>query len=71
MIKSTSDKRRETMIRKYGSEEAYLTAVKQWASKGGLSGSNGLAEMTPEQRSEVGKKGHKAMLKKMRENENK
>lgn len=52
--------RRETMVKKYGSEEAYLAKTREWASKGGKTGGNGLQSLTSEQKSTAGYAGGKA-----------
>lgn len=45
------------MIKKYGSREAYQAEVTKWAVKGGKSSTGGFRNMTPEERSEAGRKG--------------
>lgn len=55
-----SEKRRATMIKKYGSEEAWKNALREHGSKGGKSpktAPSGFAAMTPEKLAEVSRKG--------------
>ena len=54
--------RREKLIEKYGSEEAYLEKQREWASKGGKKAKGRLQHLTAEERSEIGKKGYQAMI---------
>jgi general stress protein YciG len=60
-------KREETIIKRYGSLEAYKEAAKEWGTKGGNMSPVGWHTRTPEQRSEAGKKGHQAMLEKLKD----
>lgn len=60
--------RKETLILKYGEEEA-TRMMKEWSSRGGKNGGNGLKTLTPEQKSEAGKKGYEAMRAKFTDEE--
>lgn len=63
--------RRETMIRKYGSEEAYKQQMSEWAKKGGegVPKNKRTFSNNPDLAREAGKKGAEAMWKKRREGE--
>lgn len=55
-----SDKLRQTMIKKYGSEEAWRQFMRENGKRGGKAPKttpSGFAAMTPEQRREAGRKG--------------
>lgn len=65
--KEVAAKRLATMIEKYGSEEAYRAELVKWAALGGKKSGGGFRAMTKEQRSDAGKKGHAAMIKKAKE----
>lgn len=54
---NTPNKRKETLIKKYGSEEAYLIAQRKNASKGGRTGKSGLHDLDPETRKKYSKIG--------------
>jgi len=58
----------DTLVAKHGLEEA-TRMVKEWRSKGGKSGGNGLKGLTPEQRSELGKQNYKKMRAKFTDEE--
>lgn len=60
--KEGAAKMRQTMIKKHGSEEAMREWYRNLGRKGGsVKGTQGgFASMTPEQRSEAGRKGGKA-----------
>lgn len=60
--------RKETLIQRYGEEEA-TRMMKEWSSRGGKSGGNGLKGLTPEQRSELGKQNYKKMRAKFTDEE--
>lgn len=60
--------RKETLIARYGEEEA-TRMMKEWSSRGGKNGGNGLKTLTPEQKSEAGKKGYKKMRAKFTDEE--
>lgn len=47
------DKRRQTLVAKYGSEEAYRSKLREWASKGGQNSPSRLDKQTPERRREI------------------
>lgn len=61
---SPKEKRRQTMIKKFGSEEAYLEHMKAIAIKGGSNGHKGGFAGNPELAREAGKKGGRAMVDK-------
>lgn len=46
-------KRHDTMVLKYGSEEAYQAKLKEWASKGGKNSPSRLDKQNPERRREI------------------
>lgn len=45
--KAGAEKRRQTMIKKFGSEEAYIAFMKKLGSKGGSEGGRGGFAMMP------------------------
>lgn len=57
--KASFQKRKATMIKKYGSMEAYEAKMREWSRKGGKK-SPGFKAMSPERRKEIAKLGQKA-----------
>lgn len=62
--KSGYEKRKQSLEEKYGIE-GYAEKRREWSSKGGKK-SGGFANMTPELRSEAGRKGQAALREKMK-----
>ena len=65
-----SEKRKATMLKKYGSEEAWKKALREQGRKGGKSpktAPSGFAAMTPEERAEAGAKGGRNRWKNAKE----
>ena len=58
----------DTLVKRHGLEEA-TRMVKEWRSKGGKNGGNGLQTLTKEQRSELGKENYKKMRAKCTDEE--
>lgn len=52
-----AQKRVESLIKRYGSEEAYKKKQKEWSRLGGLASTGGFRGMTKKQRSNAGKAG--------------
>ena len=65
-MSTQGDKRHASMIKKYGSEEAYQAAMKAWGSKGGKRSTTSFDKLTPERRREIAKLGHIAFLESIR-----
>lgn len=57
-----SNKREETLIKKYGSKEAYDKQRKEWSSKGGKKSPTNFKNLDPEKQRKIAKKGHQKML---------
>ncbi len=51
--RTQGEKRHDTMVDRYGSEEAYQAKLKEWASKGGKNSPSRLDKQTPERRREI------------------
>jgi hypothetical protein len=66
-----SEKRTQTLIKRYGSLEAYKAQEKIWRSKGGKAtaklGKSGFQTMSREDKSAAGKLGRQAMIRKLME----
>lgn len=67
MTLEQEDKRRKTLIKKYGSWEKYQEAAKGFGKKGGSTGGNGLQKLTFEERSRNSRRVKQLMKEKLRE----
>jgi general stress protein YciG len=52
-----NEKRKLTNIERYGSEEAYHIKLREWGRTGGRISQGRFQKLTPEERSEISRKG--------------